>query len=252
LNESTTGEPQIENRELKMLKEIEQLLVVQSRDQTVKTMRAELETIPFERARIEQYFAAKTKALGEVKLRGREIEVNRKRLELDAETRRDSIAKFKTQQYQTRKNEEFQAIGNEIRRFENEIQSIEDREIELMEQTEAIQIEIAKADREFKTAGIQAEQQRLDLERKKVVLEERIETITKEREASVAGINPDLLYRYDRLFATKDGNAVVAIEHEFCMGCHMKNTTTLVHRVKLGREITDCEQCGRILYWPTQ
>jgi uncharacterized protein len=239
------------NRELKMLKEIEQLLIVQSRDQKVKTMRAELETIPFERARIEQNFTAKSKRLEDLKLHGREIEVNRKRLELDAQIRRDSIAKFRTQQYQTRKNEEFQAIGNEIRRFENEIQTIEDREIELMEQSEANQTEVTKADREFKAAGIQVAQQRSDLEKKKIILEEQIESITKEREASIAGINPDLLYRYDRLFATKDGNAVVPIEHEFCMGCHMKNTTTLVHRVKLGRDIADCEQCGRILYWPT-
>jgi predicted nucleic acid-binding Zn-ribbon protein len=239
------------NRELKMLKEIEQLLIVQSRDQKIKTMRAELGTIPFERTRIEQFLAAKTKTLEELKLRGRETEMNRKKLELDAESRRDTIAKFKTQQFQTRKNEEFQAIGNEIKRFENEIQSIEDREIELMEQTEAIQSEIANADREFKAAKVHAEQQRSDLERKKTILEEQLQTITKERDASIAGISPDLLYRYDRLFASKDGNAVVPIEHEFCMGCHMKNTTTLVHRVKLSRDIINCEQCGRILYWPT-
>jgi predicted nucleic acid-binding Zn-ribbon protein len=33
------------------------------------------------------------------------------------------------------------------------------------------------------------------------------------------------------------------------MGCHMKNTSALVHRVRLGREIVHCEQCGRILYY---
>ncbi|MBV9298906.1 MAG: hypothetical protein JO066_08005 [Verrucomicrobia bacterium] len=30
----------------------------------------------------------------------------------------------------------------------------------------------------------------------------------------------------------------------------MKNTSALVHRAKLGREIVHCEQCGRILYHP--
>src|ERR1700733_11199516 len=105
-----------------MLKEIEQLLVVQDRDQKIHTLRAELETVPFEEKRIEQFVAAKGAAFEEVKQRGREIEVQRKKLELDAQSRRDSIGRFKTQQYQTRKNEEFQAIGHEIQRFETEIQ----------------------------------------------------------------------------------------------------------------------------------
>jgi predicted nucleic acid-binding Zn-ribbon protein len=234
-----------------MLKEIEQLLVIQNRDQKIKALRAELETVPFERTRVEQFVASKGKAFDEVRQRGREVEVHRKKLELDAQSRRDSIAKFKTQQYQTRKNEEFQAIGHEIERFEKEIQSIEDQEIELMEQTEVIQSQVANADREFKTAKIQAEQQQADLEKKERVLEEQLQTTLVERGELVGGADPDLLYRYERLFASKGGNAVVPIEHEFCMGCHMKNTTTLVHRVKLDRGITNCEQCGRILYWPS-
>ena len=234
-----------------MLKEIEQLLVIQNRDQKIKALRAELETVPLERTRVEQFLASKSKAFDEVKHRGREIEVHRRKLELDAQGRRDSIAKFKTQQYQTRKNEEFQAIGHEIERFEKEIQSIEDQEIELMEQTEVIQSQVANADREFKTAKIQAEQQQADLEKKERVLEEQLQTTLVERGELVGGADPDLLYRYERLFASKGGNAVVPIEHEFCMGCHMKNTTTLVHRVKLDRGITNCEQCGRILYWPS-
>ena len=41
-----------------------------------------------------------------------------------------------TQQFQTRKNEEFQALTNEIKRFEADIEKIEDREIELMEEAE--------------------------------------------------------------------------------------------------------------------
>ena len=40
------------------------------------------------------------------------MEVDRKKLELDVGTRQESIARLKTQQYQTRKNDEFQAIGH--------------------------------------------------------------------------------------------------------------------------------------------
>ena len=236
-------------RHFQMLKEIEQLLRLQERDQKIKMFKAELETVPFEQQRIQQFVAAKISAFDQVRQRSREVEVQRKMLELDAQTRRDSIAKYKAQQYQTRKNDEFQAISQEIQRFEKEIERIEDHEIELMEQTEQFQKETAKAELELKAAKGQSEVQQADLKKKESTLGERLRQAEIESEQLAQGFDPDLLFRYTRLFATKGGNAVVPIEHEFCMGCHMKNTSALVHRVRLGREIVHCEQCGRILYY---
>ncbi len=231
-----------------MLKEIEQLLRLQERDQKIKMFKAELETVPLEQQRIEQFVVAKSNAFDQVRERGRAVEVQRKMLELDAESRRNSIAKYKTQQYQTRKNDEFQAISQEIHRFEKEIEQIEDHEIELMEQTEQFQKETVYAERELKTAKRQSEIQQADLKKKEATLGERLKQAEVEREQLAQGLDPDLLFRYSRLFVTKEGNAVVSVEHEFCMGCHMKNTSALVHRAKLGREIVHCQQCGRILY----
>jgi predicted nucleic acid-binding Zn-ribbon protein len=72
--------------------------------------------------------------------------------------------------------------------------------------------------------------------------------LTAERTQLANGIDEDLLSRFDRLFASKGDAAVVALEHEVCTGCHMKVTTQTAHRVKGGKEIVSCEQCGRILY----
>jgi len=232
-----------------MLKEIEQLLLLQERDQKIKMFKAELETVPFEKQRIDQFVAAKSSAFDQVRQRSREVEIQRKMLELDAQSRRDSIAKYKTQQYQTRKNDEFQAISVEIQRFEREIERIEDHEIELMEQTEQLQKETVHAELELKTAKRQSEVQLADLQKKESTLGERLKKAEVESEQLSQGLDPDLLFRYTRLFATKGGNAVVPVEHEFCMGCHMKNTSAQVHRVRLGRDILYCEQCGRILYY---
>jgi uncharacterized protein len=232
-----------------MLKEIEQLLLLQERDQKIKMFKAELETVPFEKQRIDQFVAAKNNAFDQVRQRSREVEIQRKMLELDAQSRRDSIAKYKTQQYQTRKNDEFQAISVEIQRFEREIERIEDHEIELMEQTEQLQKETVNAELELKTAKRQSEVQLADLQKKESTLGERLKQAEVESEQLSQGLDPDLLFRYTRLFATKGGNAVVPVEHEFCMGCHMKNTSAQVHRVRLGRDILYCEQCGRILYY---
>ena len=83
---------------------------------------------------LEAQLAASVAALGALKSKGQHLEMDRKKLELDAGTRRESINRLKTQQYETRKNDEFRAMGNEIERYEKEIQAIEDQELELMDQ----------------------------------------------------------------------------------------------------------------------
>ena len=170
-----------------MLKEIEQLLLLQERDQKIKMFKAELETVPLEQQRIEQFVAAKSNAFDQVRQRSRDVEVQRKMLELDAQSRRDSIAKYKTQQYQTRKNDEFQAISQEIHRFEQEIERIEDHEIELMEQTEQFQKETVYAEVELKAAKRQSELQQADLKKKESTLGERLKQAEIEQRTVVAG-----------------------------------------------------------------
>jgi uncharacterized protein len=231
-----------------MLPEIEQLLIIQDRDQKTKALQNELSSIPMERQRIEQHLKSRSDAFDQIKLRSKETEVQRKNLELDANSRRETIAKYKTQQSQTRKNEEFQTLGQSIARLEEEIERIEDQEIVLMEQGETTSREIQRTEAELKASRSQAEQQLAALARKQETLEQRLRETATEREALAKTFDPDLLSRYQRLFASKNGTPIVPIEHEVCMGCHMKNTTTTVHRAKLAREIVYCEQCGRILY----
>jgi predicted nucleic acid-binding Zn-ribbon protein len=174
--------------------------------------------------------------------------MDRKKLELDAGTRRESINRLKTQQYETRKNEEFRAMGNEIERYEKEIQQIEDQELELMDQAEKLKVDVAAEDKKASTARDSIARQMADLEEKAKTLDGRLNQLTAERTELASKIDEDLFGRFERLFASKGDAAIVALEHEVCTGCHMKVTTQTAHRVKNGKEIVSCEQCGRILY----
>ena len=228
--------------------ELEQLLVLQDRQQKIKQIETEIETVPLQRKSLEGQLASSVAGVETLRQKGRQIEVDRKKLELDVGTRTDGIARFKTQQYQTRKNDEFQALGHEIERFENEIRKIEDDELELMVEADKIKADLAVEEAKGATVKESIGRQTADLEAKSKALQSRLEELTKER-AEVAGkIDEDLLGRFERLFASKGDAVVVALEHEVCTGCHMKVTTQTAHRVKAGTEIVSCEQCGRILY----
>jgi predicted nucleic acid-binding Zn-ribbon protein len=228
--------------------ELEQLLVLQDRQQKIKQIQTEIKTMPQQRQNLEAQLAASAAALSALKSKAQHLEMDRKTLELDAGTRRESINRLKTQQYETRKNDEFRAMGNEIERYEKEIQRIEDQELELMDQAEKVKVEVAAEEKKAAGARDSIARQMADLEEKAKTLDSRLGQLTAERTELSGKVEEDLLSRFERLFASKGDAAVVALEHEVCTGCHMKVTTQTAHRVKNGKEIVSCEQCGRILY----
>ena len=232
-----------------MLQQIEQLLTLQDRDRKIRSLKNEVRLAPMQRKELDARLAAAQHQLDTVKLRGREIEVERKKLEVEAQSKRDQIAKYNTQKFQTRKNEEFQAITNEIKRYEDEVRVTEDRELELMESAEKMKATIADAEKENTTAKTQVQQQLANLDAKAGAIQEQLQQIEADRAKLASSVEEDLLDTYDHLFTSKGDNAVVALEHEVCMGCHMKLTTQTAVRVKGGREVVHCEQCGRILYY---
>jgi len=228
--------------------ELEQLLVLQNRQQKIRQIQTEIKTMPQQRENLEAQLAASVAALSALKSKGQHLEMDRKKLELDAGTRRESINRLKTQQYETRKNDEFRAMGNEIERYEKEIQQIEDQELELMDQAEKLKGELSIEEKKAAGARDSIARQMTDLEEKSKTLDGQLNQLTAERTELAGKVEEELLSRFERLFASKGDAAVVALEHEVCTGCHMKVTTQTAHRVKNGKEIVSCEQCGRILY----
>jgi predicted nucleic acid-binding Zn-ribbon protein len=228
--------------------ELEQLLVLQDRQQKIRQIQAEIRTLPLERAHLESQLAATAAGVDVLKLKARQVEVERKKLELDVGTRNESIARLKTQQYQTRKNDEFQAISHEIERYGNEIQKLEDEELELMIEADKLKGEVEVAEKNARTTKDTISRQLTDLETKSKALGSQQQEFEKERETLASKIDADLLDQFERLFNSKGDAAIVAVEHGVCTGCHMKVTTATASRVKAGKEIVNCEQCGRILY----
>jgi predicted nucleic acid-binding Zn-ribbon protein len=229
--------------------ELEQLLILQDRDQKIRQIRTEIETVPLRRSSLEAQLAASRASVEGLKQRARQVEIDRKRLELDVGTRTETISRLKTQQYQTRKNEEFRAIGHEIERYENEVRKIEDDELELMVLADKVKADLAEEEKKATAAQNSIARQTADLEEKSKALESQLQGLSKERSELAGKIDEDLLGRFERLFKSKGDAAVVAIEHGVCTGCHMKVTTATAAQVRAGKEIVSCENCGRILYF---
>ena len=61
-------------------------------------------------------------------------------------------------------------------------------------------------------------------------------------------IHKPLLYRYERLRA-KLKRAIVPVKNDICLGCFLRQPTSIGAQGREGAEIFTCENCGRMLYW---
>lgn len=233
-----------------MLDVIEKLLALQDRDQRLRAFQTELSHIPDERKSREKQIADSATRLEQSKTRVKQIEVDKRNLEGEAQVKREAITRYKQQQLQTRKNEEYSALAHEIEAAEKNISSVEDRELELMGEAETLKPAVAEAEKTHAAEKAKIEQILTGLTEKKANLDSRIAELKGDRERLTEGIDEDVLDRYDRLFKTKHGSAVVPLEHEVCMGCHMKVTSQTAIQVKAQKEVVHCPQCGRMLYFP--
>ena len=233
-----------------MLDAIERLLALQDRDQKLRTLRLELQAVPTEVTSKQKLIADSAARLELARTRAKAIEVEKKSLQVEAASKRDQIARYKTQQLQTRKNEEYTALSHEISNVENLIAQIEDKELALMEEADSLAPQIAAADKTHADEKARLEGQIALLREKEGNLKIRIEEVQKSRASSLEGIDEELLESYERLFETKNARAVVSVEHDVCTGCHMKITAQTSLALRSDKSIVSCPQCGRLLHLP--
>ena len=231
-----------------MRPDLEALLILQDRDQKIKALQTQQKNLPRDRKGLEEKLATSRLLLDHAKQCSKENEVARQKLQLEVEGKRTSIVRFKTQQQQTRKNEEFTALSNEIRHFEADIQSLEDRELELMEQAEQLQGFATTAEKDFSKVEATIREQLSKLEIGTGAVQGRIEELQTDRKKQASSIAEELVDLYQRLFAKKGDAAVVPLQQEICAGCHMKVPSQTMNDVRGEQKIAQCPQCGRILY----
>src|SRR4051812_26783769 len=101
--------------------------------------------------------------------------MEKKKLELDVGTRNESIARLRTQQYETRKNDEFSAMGREIERYQQEISVLEDRELELMEEADQVKLQLKAEENQTAAAKEAIARQAANLDKKQIAQKKRLE-----------------------------------------------------------------------------
>jgi predicted nucleic acid-binding Zn-ribbon protein len=228
---------------------VEGLLILQERDARVAALTHELENMPRQLAAVEQELAARTAQFESLRDRTRKIEADRKKIDLEVQAKEAAIARYRSQQQQTRKNEEFAALNHEIDHAQKEISALEDTELELMEAYDKGLLDVAAGQKELVAAQDKAKHKKADLEKRQTHVSGELNAAKEKQAEAEKAVPEDDLARYRRILKSKKDVAIVPIQGGACGGCHMKLTQQTIVTARGSEDLTACENCGRLVYW---
>lgn len=228
---------------------MEALLILQDRDKELIDLRAELERIPRDEERAHTRLDDDKQRVEDATHTLQETEVEVAKTELDAETRRNTIERLKKQQFETRKNDEYQALAHEVTRYSEQVDALETRELELMEQADGCRTKVEEAKQALGRTQALVDEELAGLAKRRESITARVDELEKERVGLAADVSEEVLSLYERLLKSKGGTALSSVtEAGQCTGCHMKLIAATLLRVQSGKEVVQCENCARILH----
>lgn len=229
--------------------QIEKLLIVQDRDTSLQKIVQELDRIPQERGAIERLILQEEGNIEAASHALKEKEVQRHELDTEVKSREAAVARFRTQQLEIKKNDEYKAMTHQIEKTEEEIGELEEKEIELM-----LEIDSEREAFEIEKAKIEA---RIVIQRGEIKkLSEREANLNAKVDDAKAAVvaareqaEESYIEHYDRVKKlTRRAPYVVPIEDHKCGGCHLRVSNEVSKTASDAGEAHFCDQCARIVY----
>jgi uncharacterized protein len=228
--------------------EIEQLLQLQSTDQSMTEASERIKRLQRERARLEDKVQSAIQEYAEQKedlkrLEHRSLMKNLEVDELDANIR----------QYQHRLDtgiisfKEMEDLQAKIASERNRISQMEDEALQMMDTIARQKTALIAAERGLEER--QAELRTLIRETDDLTAEvnEQIEELRARREGLVGSMSEFLIAQYESL-RKKFDDPVVEVQHAMCAGCKLKLSGSTIERARGSLGLVTCEHCSRILY----
>ena len=233
--------------------DLHRLLDVQDRDITLDQLRHRRETLPDRAALVErtQTVTRIDAELADLQAKLADLQRSQKRIEDEVEVI-DAKAATETKKLNSGSitaPREIQALSDEIDALGRRKRSLEDEEIELMEQAEPLTATVERLDAERATAAADADRLRAAVAEAEQAIDTEAATVRAERDAAAADLPEPLLTQYEKLRAKLGGIGAARLEGDRCLGCHISLPAMEVDAIKHASPdaVVTHEECGRIL-----
>ena len=169
---------------------------------------------------------------------------------------RNSLADAESKREKAEKNMDAISTQREYEALDKEIQDAAGKEQEFRNKLQREERNISELDEQIKQSQALIEQQEADLEERRRGIENEVASkkaqmkTLSDREAKLTpDIDPEVLFKFERIIRNKMGQGIVAIKGGVCMGCHMILPAQFANNVRQGDEIVFCPYCSRILFY---
>lgn len=226
------------------------LLDLQTAEQRIAAIRAEVEAFPKRLEEAEAMLASANTALTAAKEAHSASLRGRKKLELDVEQWKERARKYRDQSSAVKTNEAYRALQHEIANAQGEIAKAEDRQLEAMMAAEEVERRVKSAEATLKQAEQSVAVRRKTLQEQQAEKKTELEGALAERQRLVAPVPEDLLNLYTRMAKRHHGIVLAEARDEQCRSCGMRILPHVYRQLRRddNDEIFHCETCGRLFY----
>ncbi|MDP0500937.1 MAG: C4-type zinc ribbon domain-containing protein [Verrucomicrobiota bacterium JB022] len=231
--------------------EIERLLIWQDRDVRVDTLQKQLSRLPQEIAAAEAGIKQEQARQHAAEQALKASELKRQHTEGQIADHETAIVRYKTQQLQVKKNEEYAALTHEIELQEQKISDLEDNVLEMLDQIESERAVLDALKEEVAAEVDRLRRQIAALQEQQAAAEAELDEARADAEEAGAVLTPATRKAYDYVKSqVRRAPFVVPLsEDRKCPGCHLRVSGEVESQVRRHLDHPRCDSCGRLLYW---
>jgi len=169
---------------------------------------------------------------------------------------RNSLADAESKKEKAEKGMEAINTQREYEALDKEIQDADEKAKDFRNKLLREERVLLELDEQMKQSQALIEQQEAELaERRKGIEVEvagkkaQMESLSGKEKDLTLDLDPEILFKFERIIRNKMGRGIVAIKGGVCMGCHMILPAQFANTVRQGEEIVFCPYCSRILFY---
>jgi predicted nucleic acid-binding Zn-ribbon protein len=217
-------------------------------DKEIFKFEKKLKEFPILISKIDEKIKQSIEIVENAKIKLKDNQKTRDRLELDVEDYKGKINNKKSELNNIKTNKEYSAMLSEIEFLEKKKEEAEEKVIASLIETDEIQKEIKKAEEEREKIKTKYEKEKEEINKEKGKVEEELKLMQEKRKKIVSQVDEDYINLYMNLGKSKGGIPLSKVKNGFCSECYMKIRPQILVEIKKSDKIITCENCGRILY----
>ena len=225
------------------------VIQIQSLDLKITGLEKEVAALPRHIAVIEKTLEAHLKKLEADKAALAANQKERKAKEGEIQMHEQKISKLKDQMLGAKNNEQYRAFQNEIDFIAKEIRKAEDRILELMSESEPLDVNVKKAEAALKEEKQQVEAEKARARERTSVDQAQLIQFREERREALSKVSKSTVTSYEKIRKKWSGIVIAEVAGGRCTACQIQLRPQYFQELRRGDQLMFCENCGRFLFY---